>query len=543
MHTLIFLTALIALVGFATGTGHALYRKNAKLALSDRWITAFLPFATLFAFARVVVDWLNSPMNLWDGERLAMTYARLAGDVVFYGPTDGPVTSWMYGPASLLAFFPATFFPTPTLAILVGTLLGQIFYLAPVFYLCFKTRGEKNESSLFSFAIFVAFLLFSYQSSVLGSGYQGLFADVVGFVFAGFACLLWPREKKVKISDYLWPSVLVALAVWSKQTFLPLVFALPLYAFLQKGKKEGIQNTLVAVATLFVISLFFCAFFPADGLWKKLIVYPATIPWRRSLFGGGMLSLHPTFIERAKSLMEVAEELFVQASFLLAPLLFFYLSFWGIRPKGSKKKLLANDSFLFLWVALFLVPTALLGRVKVGGGENTPNVCLYFVGLSLVALIAEFASHLWMEANAKLDQLAKNFILVILVVFPITNLPILYTSIQPLQDLTNNPHEVAYQYAKKHPGEVYFPWSTLPSVMVDKKLYHSYYGVMDQVLVGNELTPEHFRKHLPENLKQVAFMSNYDTSSLLKYLPEFTEKVEVPELPGWTVLQKKQTNP
>jgi hypothetical protein len=97
----------------------------------------------------------------------------------------------------------------------------------------------------------------------------------------------------------------------------------------------------------------------------------------------------------------------------------------------------------------------------------------------------------------------------------------------------------AFDFARKHPNQVYFPYDPLSTLLVDKKLYHFDYGLFDRRLGGYEVSEEHFRKHLPSDLKYVVYprwVAEKDTPrESLRYLKEFSGPMHFRGLEDWDI--------
>ena len=110
-----------------------------------------------------------------------------------------------------------------------------------------------------------------------------------------------------------------------------------------------------------------------------------------------------------------------------------------------------------------------------------------------------------------------------------------------LHDLPNNPQQLSYAFAKAHPGEVYFPWNPLSTLLAENTPYHFAYGLLDRQLAEMPVSPDYFYAYMPAHLKWVAVSkgNEYGMEIAQAYLPNFSHPVDLPELPGWTVLEKQ----
>lgn len=229
-----------------------------------------------------------------------------------------------------------------------------------------------------------------------------------------------------------------------------------------------------------------------------------------------------------------------------------------------------NPWMVFLVSGIFLVPTTLLGRVKVGGNVNTLSFALYFIlaAVTLVlqqALIKSFAQDQELADNepenelVKVEELNKSDSIVtngsmpksisprligilasiLLVQIVVTYFPAWdYISYKLSQSANffDNPRQRELEYTLKHPGKMYFPWNPLAGLMAEGKLYHFSYGLVDRDLAGFPITLEHFQEHLPSQLKYIA--TPPEDFVIKKYLPDFNRQVQIPELSTWLIYGK-----
>ena len=100
-------------------------------------------------------------------------------------------------------------------------------------------------------------------------------------------------------------------------------------------------------------------------------------------------------------------------------------------------------------------------------------------------------------------------------------------------------------FAKKHPGEVYFPWHPLAGLMAEGRLYHFSYGLSDRELAGYPVSQEHFQRYIPAQTQYVALPEHAkrDAEYVFRYLPDFSRKVTADDLPGWTLYAREHDTP
>jgi hypothetical protein len=99
-------------------------------------------------------------------------------------------------------------------------------------------------------------------------------------------------------------------------------------------------------------------------------------------------------------------------------------------------------------------------------------------------------------------------------------------------------NSTAFNYARNHPGMIYFPWHPLSVYLAEGHLYSYETGLFDRVAAGIQVDPKDFRRTLPSGMKYVAYKDILPPLTL-KMLPEFDTQVSIAELPGWTVLARR----
>ena len=97
----------------------------------------------------------------------------------------------------------------------------------------------------------------------------------------------------------------------------------------------------------------------------------------------------------------------------------------------------------------------------------------------------------------------------------------------------DNHNEAAYRYDVRHPGQIYFPWNPLTSLLAEGKLYHFDYGVFDRNLGGAHVSAEHIAQHLPSPRPPIASFIAHHDYILRTYFPDYVSRAASPELFGW----------
>ncbi|GET44203.1 hypothetical protein [Microseira wollei] len=544
-----------------------IFKKLNTWEIIDRFIAAITPLAVLAVISIMLIMILQIPFNIWNNNRLTPAFA-LAYDYKFFNAeASGPILSWMYGPIAAIAYLPSTLAKSPTVALIIAGIISIMFFFTPILLLGFKLNKNLKDLKilLFSFVVFAVVFLMVAESPGLNSAAFTIHADAPSLGLAGAACIVlyYSRSKTNDIPRLLLSSMLAILAIWTKQNLLPLPLALLTYILLADSYQKFKHYAFCFLFSGVAVSLGFIYYFGADYLYFTMLKYPSSWPWVGSLIPGGYaespLLTALQLPDRIKVLSIAAYEL-VQFSFPFVLIIIFYCGYQVIVAKNtiykwsSLREWLSNNRWsMLLIVAIYMTPVSLLSRVKLGGAMNSLSVTLYFLLLAVIAIVVEVFFSLKYNYSSNKIEVIRSKELIKLAVLSITILLVsmvflsspekLYSS---LKRLPKNPVEVAYKYAKKYPNQVYFPQIPLSSIMADSKLYHSFNGLYDRDLVKFKkltITQKHFLEYVPSDMKIVAFYNPQKIEVIMNYLPDFSQKITIDELPKWVVfIQENRTS-
>ena len=177
-----------------------------------------------------------------------------------------------------------------------------------------------------------------------------------------------------------------------------------------------------------------------------------------------------------------------------------------------------------LFAALLLLPTGALGANKIGG-EPSSFHSLYYLIAGIAALLVDLG-----RRGPRLCLLGWGFCALAVVAAWQSGL---CTPRSTRSSLWDNNEQLAYEFALRHPGEAYFPWQPLASLLAEGRLYHFEYGMFDRFLAGYDPTSEHVRACVPPRLRWLVGRTPLWTFS--HFFPEYSEQTELKELPGWIV--------
>lgn len=485
-----------------------LWREQARAWTWAHWLGGLLLLAALYTFWRVFVSAaIGTLTSDWNGARLAPTFALIYGYRLYYPASEGPVLNNVYGPVAALAFLPATVFRTPTPAILAGGVLQVSFVFGSM--LAFVWRVARTPADrLLALACGLAACLIMTRYPGTSYWISMVHPDGPSLALGLLACTaLIARDGSAPTTRALWGSAVAAiLSCWAKQTAAPLPVALVLAVWLMHGSRIGFRYLVMLAVVGVALSAIFLIWF-GEPLLFNMFVLVSRHGWKKP----GLAGLAST----VWSIVRSSAALFVLLAIGLAA---------NLIPTGRQATTAPRAWLAPLLAALFLLPTGALGANKLGGEASSFH--------SLYYLIAALAA-LFVEAGQRVPAArALGWVFCMLAIIAAWQSGRCAPSAsQP--PLFQNPNELAYQFALRHPGEAYYPWHPLASLLAEGKLYHFEYGLIDRYMGGSEASQDHFRANLPPRLRWVA--SRARGWSLTHYLADFSEDTQLPELPGWIV--------
>ncbi|MBN1914250.1 MAG: hypothetical protein JW788_07630, partial [Candidatus Omnitrophica bacterium] len=203
------------------------------------------------------------------------------------------------------------------------------------------------------------------------------------------------------------------------------------------------------------------------------------------------------------------------------------------------KTLLSSAPWPMLFiVSIFMIPTSILGRSKLGGSANTLSPALYFLAFSVTALLLDSISAF---AKYGISAPRKSKILLLLLLAGLSCFVIYYSrrDFVMLDNLPCNSERLAYEFAKMHPHKAYFPFSPVSGLLAEKRLYHFYGGLDDKEAAGFSVGEKNFLSYIPADVEMVVFPKNCPTGCVLNYLPDFSKRICVDDLPGHVVYARE----
>ncbi|MCP4664358.1 MAG: hypothetical protein GY856_53925 [bacterium] len=494
--------------------GVQLHRRLHGRPIEERLVASLIPLA-LFCLFLLYFSRIGFMLHRhWDSARVAPSVALTCGYDLYYGAESGPIMTTHYGPVKALLYLPAALASTPTAAIMIAGTLNVLIVLVPL--LLFHLRGNWAEPpartiGLAGFVFSASALLIAEPTRMMVTRVH-VDAPAVGLGLLSCFLLLVPGERpnRRRLAS---AAACAVLATWSKQIEVPLILAQA--AFLGWACGRRVMWSYIAWSALLgaVVSASFLAVFGLENMRFNLVTLPSRI-----LGHGDWTEFSAGFLE-----------LLTRSSFLLL-ILFLALRRIQRSPAGGERRpIFATPWALPVTVAVFLAPTSVLSRVIHGGDPNSYHSFFYLlVAASLILTHFEVtgsSGHRRRNGARVLFLLAAGA----LCLAPELALP---RHLFPLRD---NPQQEAYEFARKHPEEAFFPWNPLSTLLADGKLYHFDYTMNFRKVAGFSPSDAHVREHVPRRIRYVIYHRSYYQKSALQFLPEFTHEQSLDELPDWIV--------
>jgi hypothetical protein len=503
------LTLSVLFVGAAAlGVWFLKWKKDWPLL--DRMVAAPLAVGFIALLGMMSSSVLQAPFFGWNAARLAPTFALANGYRLYYPDGVGPVLNTIYGPVTALVYLPAALAGSPSTALVIASAVSVVLFFGPVLWLAM--RGGKG---VLGWAALLCFGFLAMRSYSLRYGAFCIHADAPALGLGGLACAaIYLRRRDDEWTLLSVSAVAAVLSVWSKQTMVLLPVALAVCVWWLFGVASLKRYLLVLGGVGLVLSLVFLLSFGPSAMLFNMAQVPSRHPWQ-----GGKLEW----------LQQASQELVTESLFPLG-----IIAVGLLVCAGTGRRM--GRWLVFAIVGALNAPTAILNRVKVGGDMNAFNLSAYFWLIGALLLLVEMAE----EVEEKGMSQTVKAVLAVLVIGLLGGVP---ERLQNLYQLTRvfrlNQQEAACQTLRQNPGLIYFPNNPLAHLMVEHKVYHLSWGVIDRKYGGYPVGEQQFRANVPLNMKAVLFGSLWSPTETqtheetMRYLPGFVLQGRDPS--GWTI--------
>jgi hypothetical protein len=511
----------------------ALGTRGIALQRAQRILAAAVAVTGLAALILCLGEYLEAPFSEWNDSRLAPAAALWHGFPIYTRAGGGPILGHIRGPITAAFYVPAVLLPTPATAILFGAVMSFFMYALPALALLLLESGGPG---VLPAACFVCFCLATvYEPALIAPAFK-IHADAPALGFMALACaFIYTPAQRCKTGYLLASAAAAVLAAGSKQVTVSTLLVLPLYLLLTDGYRTCRHYVGLLVLAAVILAAVVLRFVDLGAMIFDTITVPSGHPWKGS---GGVGALAHAFRELAHRSLPYAVIVVVGVVALGA----------SSRSKLGMRQWFAEQRWVLpILVGLAAIPTSLAGRAKVGGDANALCYSLYFIVLGAFLVLLRAAREEDKVAGLSPPVTARVVLTILATFLAVAGLPRLSGLHQVLAELPTNPETTAYRFAREHPGQVYFPFHPLVTLMSEGRLYQFLHGVEHRELAGWNVSDEQFRAHLPPNLRYVLVSSlkaqGSRSEDTLRRLPEFRQEIPVPELPGWTVLVKETDSP
>ncbi len=467
---------------------------------------------------------LQLPYGAWDGARLMPSFA-LARGVNYYVllPRGGPLFTVAYPPMVAIVYLPATLFRTPNSAVLAGSVITVVLCFAAVAFLHFA-QLKRKRSAVDGLAFLTASFLMCFLPPLTYSCFR-IHADGPGLAFGAVACGALYAGGAEKWRMALPVSALCAvLAVFCKQTFLPVPIVLLVWLLTVQGRKVAGRYLVCLFAASVIATAASMAIWGPEPLYHCVIWVPAHDP---SSEGSWIVSV----VRSAQHFIQLSFPVLI---LLLAGAIYFALS--GISYERWRT-LLVNRWVPPLLVGIAELPFSILGYAKAGGDVNSFSFALFFLTCGVTMMLAD----LWHGAKAVATRrLALSVLLATVLPLAVYEAPAAYEFPSEMRGLPQTEQQMAFAYLKQHPGKAYFPWFPLAHLYAEGQFRHFIWGLVERWTAGETVSMAEFRAYIPTDPQVIVFAgSDYRSGprisgfDLMKFLPAYSRSVDDPELHGW----------
>ncbi len=492
------------------------YRSGKDRPVEERLVIAATPILAVLMFMQLSHSVIRMPDRDWNAARITPSVAWTKGYDVYYPATEGPILNTLYGPGTVLAFTPSALGSDPTSATLIAGVINVSSMSLPLLLLFLVARADKaNRTLRWLCWVLTCGSIYVYFGTAYAITSIHADAPAMGMMVLAAVALVVVKDLP-SVRRLTFCAFLAALSCFTKQIE---VFALPglfFYIALAFSWRHAFIYTGLVIGWTVVLAV---AFGATMGGFSDMMFNIVKVP-----------SLHEWKGPKMAILIKSGLNMTLSSAFLLmllAPFLCRAFHMRNHRLGDISGALHSHRWILFLFMAVTMVPGSLMGEVKIGGMENSYHTLYY---LMIAAGLALFA---WVGRMDDVEQKRKALVGVYLVTALVIGMRVHgLLNLLRAPKVWHNTQQQAYEFAKKHPNQVMFPWNPLSTLYADGKVYHFEYGVYDRVFAGFKTDPEHFAKHIPEELTYIIWRHRRECFQIPQHLPEFKKRTNVSNLEG-----------
>jgi hypothetical protein len=522
-----FLAAFACILLAAILCSFLILTRSSKLRPMDRIFASAIPTLTALLGIDAFLNIYRAPWYGWNGIRLSRTFAIYKGGNLYPGQNEmGAIIGTDHTPMSHFLYWPATFAPTPAMAIWIGATISFALVIAPLIWLfCI----DKPAKLLYSFYALLACLFILLR----GGHYSGMLyipfsvhTDAAAICFSTLAGGLLFRSRSIAgWRTLLLSSLFAVLSVASKQTMAPVLLANCIFLLIANGVGSFRRYmACLAMSGAAVGSLLVLRFWPLKDF----------------LFNVITLATHrPPVTSWTAAILEDLVDSTVESSPAIFCILVFILYSY-VYERGtirSWRELLSNQRWLiFPLSGILLAPVCIKAQILGGNNNHTGLYCYFFV-LGATLGLKSFMNE---EANLR-RATGSRLLAATLIAMSFTgvvdtvqgNLTSLHHANSKSEDT------IAYEYGLRHPGKTYFPDNPLAEYYTQHHFYDADSALLDREVTGYPVSQAQLAAGIPTGVTLVAFACSQPclpSLAMQEYLKGWPPESD-PELPGFTVFE------
>jgi hypothetical protein len=457
---------------------------------------------------------LRASKMVYGEMRGAPSLALAAGHEIYEGrEIQGPLFCVVYAPLTYLLYTPMAWFRQPNSAFLAGSSLALFFYSLPLFYLLLQFRQEPRRSMLAAAAMALLFFVVTLCAAPLAYSSTYVHADAPALGFSGLAaCVLFFHHRSNSWTHPLACALLTTFAIATKQNGLPLAAVVPVIALCLGNRRFSVRYligvTAFGLAFVAAVAIFSHSL---DAVFLNVWTIPTRFPlqWSKAPVVLGVLH------ESALPLLFTGVAMTIAALAIPSG-----IAWSGMRPL-----------LVFPAIALAMLPGSLMGMLLVGGDQNALSPFVYFVLLSVLGF-------LYGSTTGELP-VSKYWVGAVLATAGLL-VPVAMRELRPFalhQALDRSSSQIAFEYDRRYPGQVYFADHQLSVYLAEGHFYHSDWGVGDYVGAKIPVPQAAVWKYIPEGASYIAYPALAPGYAMLTYLAPHRKMHAIPDLPGFEVFE------
>ncbi len=499
----------LAVLAVGVAVWRCVHRRDLSPGL--RFVVAVTPLACLLLLLGMVGIVAEVPFRGWSAARLSFAAVMTHGVPLYPGPEEGAVLPLLYGPVMPLLMLPAMVAPDITSAMLIGGTINLLAGVVPMFVLLMQGRWRdpvRRPIAIGACLVTVALQLFVPGPRSMVAGIH-VDSTAVGLGLLSCAALLRPDGLAPGGGRLALSALCAVLSVWAKQIEITMVPGQLIWLWVGFGGAV-VWRYLLRLALFGALSVpVFVGAFGFENMWFNVFTVPQAHPMA-GLFG-------------------VLRELSRWSLPLVVVLGLLHFTAPRARRRWVKAPWLLPGL-----AALTLFPMSWIARAKIGGWMNSYHTLYYMVAAIGLAVLAAAEASRDVDREPLLQRVALPVGMAIALVFMCWPQKTVHR-LARLPEVAHNQQRQAYDFAVAHPGQAYFPLNTLSTLMADGELYHYAWSLFDRSSAGVPISEEHWRRHLPPDMKWVLLFKRKRAAGLPERLPGFSRRIELPGMPDWTV--------